>query len=106
MAAAVPKIGELPAGQAKSVPSSTNPSPAPTPRRSRLLRKGRNAWHGRSPMLIGVAGRPAAGKSELVRKIVQDLAVPWIVQVSMASFYRPLTPEELELAHNENYNFE
>jgi uridine kinase len=38
--------------------------------------------------------------------IIKKLDVPWVVLLSMDSFYKALSPEEIELAHHNDYNFD
>jgi uridine kinase len=51
--------------------------------------------------VIGVAGGSASGKTSVSRRILQMLNVPWVIIVSMDSFYRPLTPEQREMANKQ-----
>ncbi|RKP26725.1 uracil phosphoribosyltransferase-domain-containing protein [Syncephalis pseudoplumigaleata] len=44
--------------------------------------------------VIGVAGGSASGKTSVSRRIIQMLNVPWVIIVSMDSFYNALTPEQ------------
>ncbi|KAJ1449093.1 Phosphoribulokinase/uridine kinase [Pelagophyceae sp. CCMP2097] len=54
--------------------------------------------------MIGVAGGTASGKTALTEKIVQQLGEAEAVCITMDSFYRDLTPLELERV--EDYNFD
>ncbi|XP_019645178.1 PREDICTED: uridine-cytidine kinase-like 1 isoform X2 [Branchiostoma belcheri] len=56
--------------------------------------------------VIGICGGSASGKTTVANKIIEALDVPWVVQLSMDSFYKVLTPEEKELAHRSEYNFD
>jgi pantothenate kinase-related protein Tda10 len=46
------------------------------------------------PLLIGVAGGTASGKTTVCRIIAEKMDDERVVIISMDSFYRPLTPEE------------
>ncbi|EFP13595.1 hypothetical protein CRE_24315 [Caenorhabditis remanei] len=39
-------------------------------------------------------------------KIVERLGIPWVTILSMDSFYKVLTPEEIKEAHESKYNFD
>lgn len=59
------------------------------------------------PFLIGVAGGTASGKTSVCRKIMEQLGEHnrgQLVSLSQDSFYRDLSPDELE--HVETYNFD
>ncbi|XP_066274744.1 uridine-cytidine kinase-like 1 [Branchiostoma lanceolatum] len=56
--------------------------------------------------VIGICGGSASGKTTVANKIIEALDVPWVVQLSMDSFYKVLTPEEKELANQSEYNFD
>ncbi|KAJ1733162.1 Uridine kinase [Coemansia biformis] len=56
--------------------------------------------------MIGIAGASASGKTSVARRIVESMDVPWVVIVSMDSFYRQLTPEESRQAFLNNHDFD
>lgn len=56
--------------------------------------------------IIGVAGSSGSGKTSLSLAIIRELSLPWVVILSMDSFYKPLTPEESELAFRNEYDFD
>lgn len=60
------------------------------------------------PIVIGVCGGTASGKTTFAEKIREMLlsAGHQTVMLSQDSFYRNLTLEQLELADNNNYNFD
>jgi uridine kinase len=58
----------------------------------------------RKPFIIGVTGGTASGKTTVCSAIIDQLNIPWVVRLSMDSFYRPLTAKERENAHD--YNFD
>ncbi|KAL4655332.1 uridine-cytidine kinase-like 1 isoform X4 [Arapaima gigas] len=73
---------------------------------------GRPPWyneHGtqsKEAFVIGLCGGSASGKTTAARKIIEALDVPWVVLLSMDSFYKVLSPEEEALAASTNYNFD
>jgi uridine kinase len=56
--------------------------------------------------IIGVAGSSGSGKTSLAHAIINELSLPWVVILSMDSFYRPLTPEQSIQAFNNEYDFD
>ncbi|KAJ2557424.1 Uridine kinase [Coemansia sp. RSA 1933] len=56
--------------------------------------------------MVGVAGGSASGKTSVAKRIFDNLDVPWVVIVSMDSFYRKLTPEESKQAFENNHDFD
>ncbi|KAJ2780334.1 Uridine kinase [Coemansia javaensis] len=76
-----------------------------------LRSAGRPPWYtpdGRNlpAYMVGIAGASASGKTSVARRIVESLDVPWVVIVSMDSFYRKLTPEESRQAFLNNHDFD
>uniref|UniRef100_A0A3B3C137 Uridine-cytidine kinase 1 like 1 n=1 Tax=Oryzias melastigma TaxID=30732 RepID=A0A3B3C137_ORYME len=73
---------------------------------------GRPPWyneHGtqsKEAFVIGLCGGSASGKTTVARKIIEALDVPWVVLLSMDSFYKVLSPEEQIQAANSDYNFD
>jgi uridine kinase len=49
--------------------------------------------------IIGVAGASGSGKTSLAIEIVRKLDLPWVIILSIDSFYKSLSPEENRLAH-------
>ncbi|QUC15937.1 uncharacterized protein UV8b_00178 [Ustilaginoidea virens] len=56
--------------------------------------------------IIAIAGSSGSGKSTLSQAIVQKLNLPWVVILSMDSFYKTLTPEQSKLAFANEYDFD
>ncbi|KAI5848240.1 uridine kinase family-domain-containing protein [Tricharina praecox] len=56
--------------------------------------------------IIGIAGSSGSGKTSLAVKIVAALNLPWVVILSMDSFYKTLTPEQSKLAFANEYDFD
>ncbi|KAK9711166.1 Uridine kinase [Basidiobolus ranarum] len=76
-----------------------------------LQNKGRLPWYRSDGQvcdcyLVGVAGGSASGKTSVSERIIQNLGVPWVVVLSMDSFYKSLTPEKKQQALENNYNFD
>ncbi|KAF9985684.1 Uridine-cytidine kinase-like 1, partial [Modicella reniformis] len=51
-------------------------------------------------------GGSASGKTSVAQRIIKNLNVPWVVLLSMDSFYKDLNDAELELAHRNDYDFD
>jgi uridine kinase len=60
----------------------------------------------RNVFIIGIGGGTASGKTSVSERIIKNLNVPWVVLISMDSFYRVLTPEQSALAFRNDYNFD
>ena len=56
--------------------------------------------------IIGVAGSSGSGKTSLSLAIIRELSLPWVVILSMDSFYKPLTPEQSAAAFRNEYDFD
>ncbi|KAI8942555.1 hypothetical protein NX059_000615 [Plenodomus lindquistii] len=56
--------------------------------------------------IIGVAGSSGSGKTSLAKAIVSQLNLPWVVILSMDSFYKPLTPEQSAAAFRNEFDFD
>ncbi|PWW76519.1 PRK-domain-containing protein [Tuber magnatum] len=56
--------------------------------------------------IIGIAGSSGSGKTSLALRIVSALNLPWVVILSMDSFYRPLSPEDSAQAFRNEYDFD
>ena len=72
---------------------------------------GRPPWYNSKGALeqtyiIGVTGGSASGKTTVSKRIIAELGVPWVVIISLDSFYKVLTPEEQEAAARSEYNFD
>ncbi|XP_043945817.1 uridine-cytidine kinase-like 1 isoform X2 [Protopterus annectens] len=73
---------------------------------------GRPPWyneHGtqsKEAFIIGLCGGSASGKTTVARKIIEALDVPWVVLLSMDSFYKVLTDEQQVLAASHDFNFD
>ncbi|XP_041043257.1 uridine-cytidine kinase-like 1 isoform X1 [Carcharodon carcharias] len=73
---------------------------------------GRPPWYNESgtpfkeAFVIGLCGGSSSGKTTVANKIIEALDVPWVVLLSMDSFYKVLNKEEQELAAKSEYNFD
>jgi len=56
--------------------------------------------------IIGVAGSSGSGKSTISQAIVKKLNLPWVVILSLDSFYKSLTPEQSKLAFANEWDFD
>ncbi|KAI0854067.1 uridine kinase [Daldinia vernicosa] len=56
--------------------------------------------------IIGIAGSSGSGKSTLSHAIVSELNLPWVVILSMDSYYKPLNPEASRKAFLNEYDFD
>ncbi|XP_038225298.1 uridine-cytidine kinase-like 1 isoform X5 [Dermochelys coriacea] len=73
---------------------------------------GRPPWyneHGtqsKEAFVIGLGGGSASGKTTVARMIIEALDVPWVVLLSMDSFYKVLTKHQQEQAASNDFNFD
>lgn len=56
--------------------------------------------------MIGLGGGSASGKTTVARMIIEALDVPWVVLLSMDSFYKVLTEDQQGQAACNEYNFD
>ncbi|SCV03943.1 LAME_0H14488g1_1 [Lachancea meyersii CBS 8951] len=59
-----------------------------------------------TPYIIGVGGTSGSGKTSVAVKITASINTPWTVLISLDNFYKPLTPEQHELAVNNQFDFD
>lgn len=58
------------------------------------------------PYVIGIAGPSGSGKTSVASRIIHEINTPWTVLLSLDNFYRPLTPKQLEMAFDNEYDFD
>ncbi|XP_016326261.1 uridine-cytidine kinase-like 1 isoform X2 [Sinocyclocheilus anshuiensis] len=91
--------------------SKTEPPLLRTNKRT-IYTAGRPPWYNvtgttfKEAFVIGLCGGSASGKTTVANKIIEALDVPWVVLLSMDSFYKVLSKEEQELAARNEYNFD
>uniref|UniRef100_A0A7N6AFD4 Uridine-cytidine kinase n=1 Tax=Anabas testudineus TaxID=64144 RepID=A0A7N6AFD4_ANATE len=91
--------------------SKTEPPLLRTSKRT-IYTAGRPPWYNvtgttfKEAFVIGLCGGSASGKTTVANKIIEALDVPWVVLLSMDSFYKVLNKEEQELAAKNEYNFD
>ena len=56
--------------------------------------------------IIGIAGSSGSGKSSLSHAIVRKLNLPWVVILSMDSYYNTLNAEQSKLAFACEFDFD
>lgn len=56
--------------------------------------------------IVGIAGSSGSGKTSLAIEIVQSLNLPWVIILSIDSFYKSLTPEQNALAHKNEWDLD
>ena len=56
--------------------------------------------------LIAVAGSSGSGKTSLAVEIVKELDLPWVIILSIDSFYKSLNEEQNRLAHLNEYDLD
>ncbi|XP_061481959.1 uridine-cytidine kinase-like 1 [Rhineura floridana] len=91
--------------------SKTEPPLLRTSKRT-IYTAGRPPWYNetgtpfKEAFVIGLCGGSASGKTTVANKIIEALDVPWVVLLSMDSFYKVLTKEQQQLAACNEYNFD
>ncbi|CAN1273396.1 Uridine/cytidine kinase UKL1, chloroplastic [Linum perenne] len=91
-------------GLLSSPPTSSTSSPAHRSSSTTAVSVFTDANVLKQPFVIGVCGGTASGKTTVCDMIIQQLHDHRVVLVNQDSFYRGLTPEELERVHE--YNFD
>uniref|UniRef100_A0A3B3DR91 Phosphoribulokinase/uridine kinase domain-containing protein n=1 Tax=Oryzias melastigma TaxID=30732 RepID=A0A3B3DR91_ORYME len=91
--------------------SKTEPPLLRTNKRT-IYTAGRPPWYNvtgttfKEAFVIGLCGGSASGKTTVANKIIEALDVPWVVLLSMDSFYKVLNKEEQDQAVKNEYNFD
>ncbi|KAL2523205.1 Uridine kinase-like protein 1 [Forsythia ovata] len=84
--------------------SSSSPRSSSTPTTTAFSTPLADSSALKQPFVIGVSGGTASGKTTVCDMIIQQLHDHRVVLVNQDSFYRGLTPEELQRVHE--YNFD
>mmetsp|Transcript_47418 Transcript_47418/g.78594 ORF Transcript_47418/g.78594 Transcript_47418/m.78594 type:complete len:567 (-) Transcript_47418:327-2027(-) len=87
------------------------PLPQYSRRKRQLWKVARSPWYNTKgtrvePLVIGVTGGTASGKTTVCRKIIDKLGIPWVVLLSMDRFYRNLTPAEHKIVEAGKFNWD
>ncbi|XP_077186203.1 uridine-cytidine kinase-like 1 isoform X4 [Paroedura picta] len=91
--------------------SKTEPPLLRTSKRT-IYTAGRPPWYNetgtpfKEAFVIGLCGGSASGKTTVANKIIEALDVPWVVLLSMDSFYKVLNKEKQQQAARNEYNFD
>uniref|UniRef100_A0A670I6M3 Uridine-cytidine kinase n=1 Tax=Podarcis muralis TaxID=64176 RepID=A0A670I6M3_PODMU len=91
--------------------SKTEPPLLRTSKRT-IYTAGRPPWYNetgtpfKEAFVIGLCGGSASGKTTVANKIIEALDVPWVVLLSMDSFYKVLNKDQQQLAACNEYNFD
>ncbi|XP_029281986.1 uridine-cytidine kinase-like 1a isoform X3 [Cottoperca gobio] len=107
----LPPAGGAPRRKSTTSLSTTEPPLLRTGTRT-IYTAGRPPWydeHGaqsKEAFVIGLCGGSSSGKTTVANKIIEALDVPWVVLLSMDSFYKVLSSEEQTLAASNDYNFD
>ncbi|KAL1922355.1 uncharacterized protein VTP21DRAFT_9894 [Calcarisporiella thermophila] len=56
--------------------------------------------------VVGIAGGSASGKTSVSERIIKNLNIPWVAILSMDSFYKSLTPEQIKKAWANEHDFD
>jgi uridine kinase len=72
---------------------------------------GRLPWFNKlgepfSPYIIGVSGGSGSGKSSVSNRIIAKLQVPWAIVLSLDSFYKSLTQDQIDAAYKNDHDFD
>ncbi|SCU93025.1 LAFA_0F14290g1_1 [Lachancea sp. 'fantastica'] len=59
-----------------------------------------------TPYIIGIGGTSGSGKTSVAAKITSSINTPWTVLISLDNFYKPLSPEQHELAVQNEFDFD
>jgi uridine kinase len=90
-----------------SLSTPSNPVPGATaPQAAGGLHKAHYSPPWANTSIIGIAGSSGSGKTSLAYAIIKELSLPWVVILSMDSFYRPLSPTESAAAFRNEYDFD
>jgi uridine kinase len=75
-------------------------------RKSSVMGKAHYQAPWKDTSIVGIAGSSGSGKTSLALAIIRQLNLPWVIVLSMDSFYKPLTPEQSRRAFSNEYDFD
>uniref|UniRef100_A0A672I7S9 Uridine-cytidine kinase n=1 Tax=Salarias fasciatus TaxID=181472 RepID=A0A672I7S9_SALFA len=110
--AAAPRHPLTPSPRKRSTSQSETEPPLLRTSRRTIYTAGRPPWYNvtgntfKEAFVIGLCGGSASGKTTVAKRIIEALDVPWVVLLSMDSFYKVLSEEEQEAAANSEYDFD
>ncbi|XP_054579676.1 uridine-cytidine kinase-like 1 isoform X1 [Eptesicus fuscus] len=108
----LPPVGAGRSPRKRTTSQCTSEPPLLRTSKRTIYTAGRPPWyneHGtqsKEAFAIGLGGGSASGKTTVARMIIEALDVPWVVLLSMDSFYKVLTRQQQEQAALHNYNFD
>ncbi|KAM6965599.1 uridine-cytidine kinase-like 1 [Aplochiton taeniatus] len=107
-----PRCPLIPSPRKRTTSQSKTEPPLLRTNKRTIYTAGRPPWYNvtgttfKEAFVIGLCGGSASGKTTVANKIIEALDVPWVVLLSMDSFYKVLTKEEQDLAAHNEYNFD
>ncbi|XP_028996595.1 uridine-cytidine kinase-like 1 isoform X2 [Betta splendens] len=108
----VPRCPLTPSPRKRTTSQSKTEPPLLRTSKRTIYTAGRPPWYNvtgttfKEAFVIGLCGGSASGKTTVANKIIEALDVPWVVLLSMDSFYKVLNKEQQELAATNEYNFD
>ncbi|XP_057359187.1 uridine-cytidine kinase-like 1 isoform X2 [Manis pentadactyla] len=111
----LPPVGARRSPRKRSTSQCKSEPPLLRTSKRTIYTAGRPPWyneHGtqsKEAFAIGehsLGGGSASGKTTVARMIIEALDVPWVVLLSMDSFYKVLTAQQQEQAAHNNFNFD
>nr|XP_036862473.1 uridine-cytidine kinase-like 1 isoform X5 [Manis javanica] len=109
----LPSVGARRSPRKRSTSQCKSEPPLLRTSKRTIYTAGRPPWyneHGtqsKEAFAIGLGGGSASGKTTVARMIIEALDVPWVVLLSMDSFYKQvLTAQQQEQAAHNNFNFD
>ncbi|CAN9507979.1 unnamed protein product [Ophioblennius macclurei] len=98
--------------QKRTTSQSTTEPPLLWTNKRTIYTAGRPPWYNvtgttfKEAFVIGLCGGSASGKTTVANKIIEALDIPWVVLLSMDSFYKVLSKEQLQLAAHCDFDFD
>uniref|UniRef100_A0ACB8F6M2 Uridine-cytidine kinase-like 1 n=1 Tax=Sphaerodactylus townsendi TaxID=933632 RepID=A0ACB8F6M2_9SAUR len=108
----LPPVGAIRPSRKRTTSQCKSEPPLLRTSKRTIYTAGRPPWyneHGtqsKEAFVIGLGGGSASGKTTVARMIIEALDVPWVVLLSMDSFYKVLTKEQQDQAASNDYNFD